>query len=540
MKKIKIINTITAFLAIISMTSCSKGPSIYDLKLEFATKRLSDDNYQYEHRIIQGRHDFTGDYYATDTNYYTSVFNRKSINTYSPLRTQNVGTSTIYVDQGDYFIPAAYYDSFGNQIDALDGLTSVNNFKTDYMIVAKDSSIYEYFDGLDASYKGSKELKILERTYLDINETIFLIKEFGDTHFYAHNVVNIYDIKLENYVSVDNVANIQILNDSEYRGSYGDVYYRVKVNSKSNQDTPMPNLIGNVIQTPESNNSDPSSEYYNYITINFADSLIPFTYGVKEVTGISNDFDFVYEGKKYDAIASSGNLFNEHPNYVLFRDKIITSKNNTYAVALGKKILADGVLSNTNYTFVIDNKNKIDEGTKDTSIFEGNRNIIFNGKLESLDEDETLLILTDKLKVTKEGNKLNIINLHGTNFEERGNYELTSYSSINDLYMFKILNNESSWNYNYCFLNKKTGELINSFREIDRMINNRGIYIADQTVYVGLTRVVNIYGDYTVGFYSNTIFGRKDEIIKVSYDFDSNYNSTNSSLIRLILDDKQE
>jgi len=173
---------------------------------------------------------------------------------------------------------------------------------------------------------------------------------------------------------------------------------------------------------------------------------------------------------------------------------------------------------------------------KDTSIIEDNRNIIFNDKLVSLEEDENLVVLDNSIKVTKKEKELEIVTSPENTLSYNGDFSLLSNASIEDKYLFVAPREDSVWDNRYYFLNRKTGYFQESNRTIDRLIDSRGIYQSGLFIYAGSNPLVEIDADYKVSSLSHTIFGEKEEIVNISYNFDYNNNSNTSLLIRFVLE----
>ena len=106
---------------------------------------------------------------------------------------------------------------------------------------------------------------------------------------------------------------------------------------------------------------------------------------------------------------------------------------------------------------------------KDTSIIEDNRNIIFNDKLVSLEEDENLVVLDNSIKVTKKEKELEIVTSPENTLSYNEDFSLLSNASIEDEYLFVAPREDSVWDNRYYFLNRKTGYFQESNRNIDRL-----------------------------------------------------------------------
>ena len=515
MKKLNIILALGACSTLLFATACSKvKSSISEYKEEFAIKELNNDNYSYTKQTISNSNEIVGDYYkyASYDSVYKSIYTGREIYTQS-LRKVQTGNCVVYED---YL--GNYYDSFGDKINQINDCSSTSD--VDYMIVAENSNLYKKFVTTDIDYSTSLKLKVLEINYLDQNEEYVAIKDIEDTHFKASNVYRFGYIR--NNSIIESKDDIEILNDMEIRVKDGLNYYRYKANL-NNDDNSYHSYDSNVYRTVEVTSTEDIT-YFNYLNIKFANRTDTFYYGVKKVSFLSNDFNFVYEGTKYK-ISTNG----EKINCLLFPIYKL-NKNKEVALILGKKILEDGNLSNTNYTFALSNNLKLSDGTDDISIFEDNKNYIVHEKLVTLAEDENLLVLNSDIKImTKQnGRELEVTNLKSGeffNYNSSYDFKLITKSSINEKY---LVYSDSS--YNGCYIvDKRTGYVNHTYSLIDKVLDNdKGIYCYENGVYILDELICSVSDDYDYKNYKATTFGQTIDAMLIR---ESRYGSSKSTIV---------
>lgn len=387
MKKILFILTFLVFAAVVSSCGVSKN-DFESFKKDNAITDYNSSNYVLSKKWARSI-SVDGDYYRQDGNYY-SLFTNQSIGT--SITDKYIGMNKVYFNN----IGLAY-DSFGSELPTW-FTESLSYSKSYYIMVAENSPLYYFLSHVESKEKTIHLIKI-DVLKANWGECGYIVKEKNDTHFLARNVFSsLSEIGISESDLIPSNASIVKLNETEYSVNYNGNSYRYRYYkdnySHSSYDT-------YVLKTPIYDGGY-DDEYTTLFEFELAYNDNPFYYKVKKVSGYSNDFSFVYNGTKYKAKCENG--YNQKTDINFYPVDLKVSKNRDYCYVLCHKVDEDGNLSNKYYVLKIDSNFHFSKFTDDISLFDDNQYIYFNGRYQTLQEKEKLLVLNDSVMITKKEN----------------------------------------------------------------------------------------------------------------------------------------
>ncbi len=389
-------------LSLFAITSCNSNND--DFLNEFAITTYGTNNLTSSVETINNVNtlELYNDDFIDDNGGYISVLNGERI-TGNNFGTTKIGEHVLYHNNSNYYL----FDAFGNEtiIPFQNyGDYHVENYN---VVMATDSTLFKKIFGEVETY--SPQLVVVN--FYDIlfdgyNYYAFYVQ--GDTNLVASSIlfsneVNIDETSFSSYEFLSPTCILVHEDDGDliqynYRtGNYDDSY------PSDIEDTYSTNVERNYIQ--ETGNEVGLS----LLSLYFPNTYYEYSYVVNEVDGITNDFTYVLEGKRYKAIIyNGGSIQDENTDYYPLAYRA-SRDGNKYAV-LCKKIGADGVLSNKYYTFILSSDGKRSDFSEDLFLFteEGletsvyvsfkNSNKVFDGneKLLYLDQDLCLSLYGDQ------------------------------------------------------------------------------------------------------------------------------------------------
>lgn len=507
--------TFISLIVLLSTTSC--GNAIDELRHDNAIKEFNSDNYVSTYKIYNGKYEVFGDYYYDPMTYnYTSFLSGKTLSLKSDLKSYQIDNTKIYYSSNQETLEETYYDAFGEKIENLDSVSPLNSFSS-YILIAKNSSLYNYLSDSKESNNHSKELKVLQLLHLNKDSNVVLFKEPDDTYFKAKNILEKDKVDLNNTICVDHFNSFEFITNEECKAWKNGKKYRVIASSKETNNSFYSTNIKLIEEEPLK-----ESDYKIYLTLPFANTSNYFRYGITEVDN-SSDFDFIYNNKRYDAIIYKGNEVIDKPQFVPFVDKYLYSSDHSYALVLARKIIDDGNLTNKNYAYQISSNMSISKEIEDVSLFQES-NILFNNKIIPLVKDEVLLLLNKDMKVTRRNETLLLeskkevkpITIIG--YENNYGTRTLSDSSTNNVYFLRFDKYSSREEYTYRYLICKDDKFIYEDIESPKFINDRGIYTLNNNLYVGIDNIATFVDEISSYSSSFTMFEEKRELIFVRDD----------------------
>ena len=389
-------------LSLFAITSC--GSNNDDFLNEFAITTYGTNNLTSSVETINNVNtlELYNDDFIDDNGGYISVLNGERI-TGNNFGTTKIGEHVLYHNNSNYYL----FDAFGNEtiIPFQNyGDYHVENYN---VVMATDSTLFKKIFGEVETY--SPQLVVVN--FYDVlfdgyNYYAFYVQ--GDTNLVASSIlfsneVNIDETSFSSYEFLSPTCILVHEDDGDliqynYRTENYDGSYPSDI-----EDTYSTNVERNYIQ--ETGNEVGLS----LLSLYFPNTYYEYSYVVNEVDGITNDFTYVLEGKRYKAIIyNGGSIQDENTDYYPLAYRA-SRDGNKYAV-LCKKIGADGVLSNKYYTFILSSDGKRSDFSEDLFLFteEGletsvyvsfkNSNKVFDGneKLLYLDQDLCLSLYEDQ------------------------------------------------------------------------------------------------------------------------------------------------
>lgn len=481
MKKIL---SLILIIFVLGLTSCSAH---YEPRY---ISSYNDNNYASSFKKINGNNVY--EYYECNVG-YQSVYTSKYIYANS-LDKKTIGSNDYYYDS----TYKSYYDAFGSEIRYNLGEYHVESYQ---LVATESSNLYYTLTGIESN---SNKLYLLSVDKFISNsgygQNLFAFRFADDSHIYAENIVEIDDY-LVNFLIADNITIKQDF-ETRFSYSYNGSQYSITAakNYSSNYD------YDPCIKIEETQEYD-DSEYIEILSVPFPNGEV-FSYSIKYINYVSNDFTFARDGMRYkskvvrysilDGLIDTEEDINYYPISYYYDES-----NEAVAYILCYKIDDDGKLSNKYYTLRVENS-KPDKLSEDISPFEeGQLYVSFDGeKLTYSKDDYSLVVLTENLLILKQDISYIIkAKLGGSDSFYGSDYRLLNNYSINGKYYFinsdnnELLSVSQDGNVDYIYYDN---------------LNNQAllIYEYDNLVYfnnIALFSIVSSYSNISVeSFYCDT------------------------------------
>lgn len=490
-------NKLLFLLPFLLLTSCGGGAGNYEqFKKENAVTEYNSDNYTINVAEKSGTMDSYYDYFEVSGT-YTSKLSGKTLYPLGDLASFTLQGIRVYYDTHTY----QWYDGFGEDLPIETNPNYIYDIEYYYLFAAEDSPLYK---SVSSTNSDKKALHPLTVAYV---ENYYVVLELGDTHFSAKNVFRDYDFDCRyELINIEDIDSVTQLNESEYMVSISGQKYRYYYDYNDSY-TFVSEFETNVEHAYYSDSQ--SGKYREIMRIQFAGSNTSYYYSIKEVTGITNDFNFIMNGIRYKTNTNMGNGI---VDFVPL--SYIMSRNKDYCYVLCYKVDLEGNISNKYYAFRLDNTGSKGALSQDISVFSSNGYVKFNGRYYQLDSSMSLCVVSEKIMIYKSNSQYYYVTNSGEGYLD--GQLVNNYSIHNKYYAVKTEDYGAIQLTSYEVGNR--GDLYySSYTFTDSISERFGIYRDLSSIHILPANItISYFSSYRTNYQTCTMFGKTTESCALS------------------------
>ena len=428
MNKKGIFVTLLAMFSLLTSCGSIGNMDFIEYKKQAAIRQVGTD-YNYDGVVIdKGVSKQTGDYFYNKDFNFQSVFNGKTIST-DHLKPLQIGPNVVYGDDNGY-----WYDSFGEKlVITLDDLYDTNiQTQEVYLFAAENSSLYKYLSGKRST---SRKLHIIQGTKFAVNplkfkcDSAFILREKGDTHFYARNVFlnNNEKFQFDENIFPETYTFTKI-SDTEYFANNFIIKYGSS-NNKTGAELTNNVALGLIKEASE------KTGYDVIYDLKFGNSVYKYKYLCGKVDNSAQEYTFYTKEQKFLAYSSFGET-KSNVDYYPIDYKLMPDGSGAFLLV---KKIENREFKKDNYVIKVYSNGSHSDFSKDTSIFDENQSsyYYFHHGYRSLPIDCQILALTSKIVIilNHSQNMYKIVTNDGVYSEFTNSYKYLG-NSFNDKYYF--------------------------------------------------------------------------------------------------------